>query len=262
MTFSTFALSQSILRAISEQGYTKPTPIQDKAIPVVLKGRDLMAAAQTGTGKTAGFILPLLQRLASGPEVKSNHVRVLVLTPTRELAQQVADNATVYGRYLPVKFAVVYGGVKINPQMMKMRGGVDLLVATPGRLLDLHARNAIRFGQVETLVLDEADRMLDMGFRDEIGKIMTILPKRRQTLLFSATFSDEIRALGKLLLNDPQLIEVSPRNTAAASVKQWVYEVDKSKKSLLLSQLICRNDWTQVLVFTKTKKGRTSLSGI
>ncbi len=210
MTFSTFALSQSILRAISEQGYTKPTPIQDKAIPVVLKGRDLMAAAQTGTGKTAGFILPLLQRLASGPEVKSNHVRVLVLTPTRELAQQVADNATVYGRYLPVKFAVVYGGVKINPQMMKMRGGVDLLVATPGRLLDLHARNAIRFGQVETLVLDEADRMLDMGFRDEIGKIMTILPKRRQTLLFSATFSDEIRALGKLLLNDPQLIEVSP----------------------------------------------------
>jgi ATP-dependent RNA helicase RhlE len=259
MNFSTFAFSDPILQAISEQGYTTPTPIQIAAIPAVLKGQDLMAAAETGTGKTASFILPLLQRLTTGPKVKSNHVRVLVLTPTRELAQQLAENTAVYGRHLKIKSAAVYGGVKINPQMMKLRGGVDLLVATPGRLLDLHEQNAIRFGQIETLVLDEADRMLDMGFSDEIGKIMKILPKRRQNLLFSATFSDEIRTLSKFILNNPQLIEVSPRNSPAKSVKQWVYEVDKSKKSELLSQLIDRNDWTQVLVFTKTKKGADDL---
>jgi len=259
MKFSTFDLSDPVLQAVSEQGYTTPTPIQAAAIPAVLKGQDIMAAAETGTGKTASFILPLLQRLTVGPKVKSNHVRVLVLTPTRELAQQVAENAATYGRHLKIKSAAVYGGVKINPQMMKMRGGVDLLVATPGRLLDLHEQNAIRFGQIETLVLDEADRMLDMGFSDEIGKIMKILPKRRQNLLFSATFSDEIRTLGKYILNNPQLIEVSPRNSTAKSVKQWVYEVDKGKKSELLSQLICRNDWTQVLVFTKTKKGADTL---
>jgi ATP-dependent RNA helicase RhlE len=259
MNFSTFAFSDPILQAISEQGYTTPTPIQIAAIPAVLKGQDLMAAAETGTGKTASFILPLLQRLTTGPKVKSNHVRVLVLTPTRELAQQLAENTAVYGRHLKIKSAAVYGGVKINPQMMKLRGGVDLLVATPGRLLDLHEQNAIRFGQIETLVLDEADRMLDMGFSDEIGKIMKILPKRRQNLLFSATFSDEIRTLSKFILNNPQLIEVSPRNSPAKSVKQWVYEVDKSKKSELLSQMIDRNDWTQVLVFTKTKKGADDL---
>jgi len=259
MKFSTFDLSDPVLQAVSEQGYTTPTPIQAAAIPAVLKGQDIMAAAETGTGKTASFILPLLQRLTVGPKVKSNHVRVLVLTPTRELAQQVAENAATYGRHLKIKSAAVYGGVKINPQMMKMRGGIDLLVATPGRLLDLHEQNAIRFGQIETLVLDEADRMLDMGFSDEIGKIMKILPKRRQNLLFSATFSDEIRTLGKYILNNPQLIEVSPRNSTAKSVKQWVYEVDKGKKSELLSQLICRNDWTQVLVFTKTKKGADTL---
>lgn len=259
MTFSAFALSEPILRAVTERGYTTPTPIQAKAIPAVLKGQDLMAAAQTGTGKTAGFVLPLLQRLISGPKVRSNRVRVLVLAPTRELAQQVAENISGYSRYLTLKSVVVYGGVKINPQMMKLRGGADLLVATPGRLLDLYHQNAVGFDQVETLVLDEADRMLDMGFRDEINQILRLLPKRRQNLLFSATFSDEIRSLGKGLLNKPQLIDVSPRNSAAKTVKQWAYEVDKSKKPLLLSHLICRNDWTQVLVFTKTKKGADEL---
>ncbi len=255
MKFSTFDLSDPVLQAVSEQGYTTPTPIQAAAIPAVLKGQDIMAAAETGTGKTASFILPLLQRLTVGPKVKSNHVRVLVLTPTRELAQQVAENAATYGRHLKIKSAAVYGGVKINPQMMKMRGGIDLLVATPGRLLDLHEQNAIRFGQIETLVLDEADRMLDMGFSDEIGKIMKILPKRRQNLLFSATFSDEIRTLGKYILNNPQLIEVSPRNSTAKSVKQWVYEVDKGKKSELLSQLICRNDWTRFWSLPRPRRG-------
>jgi ATP-dependent RNA helicase RhlE len=257
--FSIFELSEPILKAVADQGYSVPTPIQEKAIPVVLQGCDLMAAAQTGTGKTASFVLPLLQRLSAGLAVRSNHVRVLVLTPTRELAQQVADSAAAYSRYLPLKTAVVYGGVKINPQMMKMRRGVDLLVATPGRLLDLHTQNALRLEQVETLVLDEADRMLDMGFRDELSRILALLPKNRQTLLFSATFSDEVRDLSTTLLNRPQLIEVSPRNSTAAKIEQWVYEVDKKKKPLLLSHLIARHDWPQVLIFTKTKKGADAL---
>jgi ATP-dependent RNA helicase RhlE len=257
--FTRFSLSEPILKAIADQGYTEPTPVQKKAIPVILKGQDVMAAAQTGTGKTAGFVLPLLQRLSVGSSVQSNHVRVLVLTPTRELAQQVADNVVTYGRYLPLKTAVVYGGVKINPQMMKMRQGVDFLVATPGRLLDLYAKNALRLGQVETLVLDEADRMLDMGFREELNRILELLPKKRQNLLFSATFSDDIRSLGQAFLVRPQVIDISPRNSTASTVKQWVYEVDKKKKSLLLSHLIKRHDWLQVLVFTKTKKGADAL---
>jgi ATP-dependent RNA helicase RhlE len=257
--FSTFELSEAILKAVADQGYSEPTPIQKKAIPAVLQGRDLMAAAQTGTGKTASFVLPLLQRLSTGPEVRSNHVRILVLTPTRELAQQVADNVANYSRYMQLKMAVVYGGVKINPQMMKMRRGIDLLVATPGRLLDLHAKNALRLGQVETLVLDEADRMLSLGFCDELNRILELLPSKRQTLLFSATFSDEIRTLGETFLNRPQLLEVSPRNSTASGVKQWLYEVDKKKKPLLLSHLIAHHNWPQVLVFTKTKKGADEL---
>lgn len=257
--FSSFELSEPILKAVADQGYTEPTPIQQQAIPVVLQGHDLMAAAQTGTGKTASFVLPLLQRLSEGPEVRANHVRVLVLTPTRELAQQIADNVKAYSRYLPLKTAVVYGGVKINPQMMKMRRGVDLLVATPGRLLDLQSQNALRLDQVETLVLDEADRMLDMGFRDELNRILALLPNKRQNLLFSATFSEEIRTLGNAFLNRPQLIEVSPRNSTATKVEQWVYEADKKKKPLLLSHLITRYDWPQVLVFTKTKRGADAL---
>lgn len=257
--FSSLGLSEPLLRRLAELGYSKPTPIQIKAIPAVLAGKDLMAAAQTGTGKTAGFTLPLLQRLETGPTVRSNHVRALVLTPTRELAVQVEQSVANYGKHLSLKSAVVYGGVKINPQMMRLRGGVDLLVATPGRLLDLFRQNAVKFAQVETLVLDEADRMLDLGFIDDIRKLLTLLPKQRQNLLFSATFSTEIRNLTKSLLKNPLLIEVGPRNSAAKSVKQTVYEVDKSKKPALLSHLLRNKGWSQVLVFVRTKKGADGL---
>jgi ATP-dependent RNA helicase RhlE len=259
MPFSALGLSGPLLRAIAEKGYTTPTPIQIEAIPAILAGREVLAAAQTGTGKTAGFILPLLQRLAGGPAVKNNHIRALVLAPTRELAVQVAENITAYGRHLPLKTGVVYGGVKINPQMMKLRSGVDLLVATPGRLLDLYSQNAVKFAQVETLVLDEADRMLAMGFLGDISKILALLPKRRQNLLFSATFSDEIRKLADKLLSHPLQIEVSPRNSAAEGVKQWVYEVDQGKKSALLSHLVRKHAWEQVLVFTRSKDGADRL---
>ncbi len=259
MSFSSLGLSEPILRAIDESGYTTPSPIQIKAIPAVLAGKDVMAAAQTGTGKTASFTLPLLQRLASGSRVKSNHIRALVLTPPRELAVQVGQSVATYGKHLSLKSGVVYGGVKINPQMMKLRGGVDVLVATPGRLLDLFSQNAVKFSQVETLVLDEADRMLDMGFIGDIRKILALLPKRRQNLLFSATFSSDIRKLSDGLLNRPLQIEVSPRNSTAKSVKQWVYEVDKSKKAALLSHLVRNKGWAQVLVFTRTKHGADGL---
>jgi ATP-dependent RNA helicase RhlE len=259
MSFLSFGLSEPLLRVIAELGYSAPFPIQIQAIPAVLSGRDVMAAAQTGTGKTAGFTLPLLQRLAGSARVRPNHIRALVLTPTRELAAQVAASVAAYGKYLPLKSAVVYGGVKINPQMMKLRGGVDVLVATPGRLLDLFSQNAVKFSQVETLVLDEADRMLDMGFLGDIRKILALLPQKRQNLLFSATFSDEIRKLTVDLLENPVQIEVSPPNTAAQSVKQWVYEVDRGKKSALLSHLVRNNFWEQVLVFTRTKIGADRL---
>ncbi len=259
MSFSALGLTEPILRALEEKGYSTPSPIQIEAIPAVLSGRDVMAAAQTGTGKTASFTLPLLQRLACGPRVKANHIRALVLTPTRELAVQVGQSVAAYGRHLPLKSGVVYGGVKINPQMMKLRGGIDVLVATPGRLLDLFSQNAVRFSQVETLVLDEADRMLDMGFIDDIRKILALLPKQRQNLLFSATFSDSIRNLTDGLLNDPLLIEVSPRNSAAENVKQWLFEVDQGKKAALLSHLVRTKDWEQVLVFTRTKNGADRL---
>jgi ATP-dependent RNA helicase RhlE len=260
MTFSSLGLSEPLLRAVSDKGYDTPSPIQVQAIPAVLSGKDIMAAAQTGTGKTAGFTLPLLQRLSDGPAVQANCIRALVLTPTRELAAQVAESVEAYGKYLPLRSAVVFGGVKINPQMMKLRRGLDVLVATPGRLLDLFSQNAVKFSQVEILVLDEADRMLDMGFINDIRKILAQLPKKRQTLMFSATFSEEIRALTKGLLNDPVQIEVSPRNAAATTVKQSVYEVDKDKKPALLSKLIRGNDWSQVLVFTRSKHGANRLT--
>ena len=259
MSFSSLGLSEPILRTLEEIGYTTPTPIQIKAIPAVLSGKDVMAAAQTGTGKTASFVLPLLQRLADGPKLKSNHIRALVLVPTRELAVQVAESVATYGRQLSLKSGVVYGGVKINPQMMKLRGGVDVLVATPGRLLDLSSQNAVKFAQVETLILDEADRMLDMGFIGDIRKILALLPKKRQNLLFSATFSSDIRSLSKGLLRNPLQIEVSPRNSAAMNVQQSVYEVDKGKKSALLSHLVRNKGWEQVLVFTRTKNGADNL---
>ena len=255
MTFSSLGLSKTLLRTLDEIGYTTPTPIQTKAIPVVLSGRDVMAAAQTGTGKTASFTLPMLQKLDNGNKVKANHIRTLILTPTRELAMQIAESVATYGKHLPLTSCVVYGGVKINPQMMKLRSGVDVLVATPGRLLDLFEKNAVKFSQLKILVLDEADRMLDMGFSDEIGKILALLPNKRQNLLFSATFSDDIRKLTSGLLRTPVRIEVNSRNSAAKSVKQWVYEVDKSKKAALLSHLIRSRDWSQVLVFARTKNG-------
>jgi len=253
MSFSLLDLSEPLLRALDELSYTTPTPVQLQAIPAIRSGRDVIAVAQTGTGKTAAFALPLLQRLANGSRVKPNHIRALVLVPTRELAVQVADSIAAYGKYLPLKTDVVYGGVKINPQMMRLRSGVDILVATPGRLLDLFQQNAVKFLQVETLVLDEADRMLDLGFLDDIGKIFGLLPKRRQGLLFSATFTDAILALAEKLLQRPVHIEVDPPNSAAISMKQWIYEVDKSKKSDLLCQLLRHNDWQQVLVFTRTR---------
>jgi len=230
MSFDTLGLSPNILRALQEKGYTEASPIQSQAIPAVLAGRDVMAAAQTGTGKTAGFTLPILERLSGGPKAKSNHIRALVLTPTRELAQQVADNVATYSEYLPLKSTVVYGGVKINPQMMRLRGGVDVLVATPGRLLDLFSQNAIKFTQLEVLVLDEADRMLDMGFIHDLKKILSLLPKDRQNLLFSATFSDQIKSLAKSMVNDPVEVSVSPANSTAKTVKQWIYPADKKAK--------------------------------
>jgi len=260
MSFTSLGLSAPILKAISDKGYTEPSPIQAQAIPAVLAGKDVMAAAQTGTGKTAGFTLPILERLSGGPKVNTNQARTLILTPTRELAAQIAENVEMYGKYLPLKSTVVFGGVKINPQMMKLRQGVDILVATPGRLLDLYNQKAVSFKQLEILVLDEADRMLDMGFLRDIKKILSFLPRDRQNLLFSATFSDDIRALAKGLVNNPIEISVSPRNTTAERVEQVVYPVDKKKKQPLLTQLIKDNNWQQVLVFMKTKHGANKLT--
>lgn len=259
MHFTDLGLPDPILKAIDQQGYDTPTPIQQQAIPAILSGKDVMAAAQTGTGKTAGFTLPLLVQLLKGQTAASNQVRALVLTPTRELAAQVHDSVTRYGQFLPLKSAVVFGGVKINPQMMKLRRGADILIATPGRLLDLFQQNAIRFNQLEVLVLDEADRMLDMGFIHDIKKILKLLPKKRQNLLFSATFSDDIRQLAKGLVNNPIEISVSPRNTTVKTVEQWLFPVDKKQKSRLLCQLINDNQWHQVLVFSRTKHGANRL---
>ncbi|MCG8672774.1 MAG: DEAD/DEAH box helicase [Pseudomonadales bacterium] len=260
MSFDSLGLSTPLLKAVAEQGYDTPSPIQEQAIPAVLGGQDVMAAAQTGTGKTAGFTLPLLQRLSKGNRPPANHVRALVLTPTRELAAQVGDSVALYGKHLSLSSAVVFGGVKINPQMMKLRKGVDVLVATPGRLLDLHTKNALKLGQIEILVLDEADRMLDMGFINDIKKILALMPKRRQNLMFSATFSNEIRQLAKGLVNEPVEISVSPQNSTATTIHQWVIPVDRSRKSALLIELIKTKNWFQVLVFSKTKHGANKIS--
>ncbi|WP_137818282.1 DEAD/DEAH box helicase [Pseudomonas sp. 2FG] len=261
MTFASLGLIEPLLRALEALDYQTPTPVQTQAIPAVLAGRDLMAAAQTGTGKTAGFALPLLQRLTlEGPQVASNSVRALVLVPTRELAEQVHESFRVYGQHLPLSTYAVYGGVSINPQMMKLRRGIDVLVATPGRLLDLYRQNAVKFSQLQTLVLDEADRMLDLGFSEELRDIYAALPKKRQTLLFSATFSDAIRSLAGQTLDNPLSLEVSPRNVAANSVKQWVIPVDKKRKPELFSHLLKKQRWSQVLVFAKTRNGVDQLS--
>ena len=263
MSFASLGLSAPLLKAVAEQGYDTPSPIQSQAIPAVLEGRDVMAAAQTGTGKTAGFTLPILHRLSQGERPQGGSqipVRALILTPTRELAAQVGESVATYGKHLPLKSAVVFGGVKINPQIATLRQGVDILVATPGRLLDLHQQKVVRFDKLEVLVLDEADRMLDMGFIHDIRKILAVLPKQRQNLLFSATFSNDIRNLAKGLVNDPVELSVTPRNAAAATVKQWVHPVDKSRKPALLSHLIQTHQWQQVLVFTRTKHGANRLT--
>ena len=260
MKFSDLALSAPILKAIASKGYDEPSPIQAQAIPAVLEGKDVMAAAQTGTGKTAGFTLPLLEILSKGSPAKPNQVRALVLTPTRELAAQVVESVQTYGKNLPVKSLVVFGGVKINPQMAKMRRGADILVATPGRLLDLVNQNSVRLQNLEVLVLDEADRMLDMGFIHDIKKLLAKMPKKRQNLLFSATFSDDIRKLAKGLVNNPVEISVTPRNAAAATVDQWLCPVDKEKKQAVLTHLIKDRDWEQVLIFSRTKHGADRLS--
>ncbi len=262
MSFDTLGLSAELLRAVGEQGYTESTPIQRQAIPVILQGRDVLAGAQTGTGKTAGFTLPVLQRLHTRPNGGRRAIRALVLTPTRELAAQVGDSIQTYGRHLPLRSAVIFGGVKINPQIERLRRGVDILVATPGRLLDHVSQKTLDLSQVEILVLDEADRMLDMGFIHDIRKVLALLPAsgERQTLLFSATFSMEIRQLADRLLDGPELIEVARRNTTAERIAQVVHPVDKRRKRELLSHMIGSNDWRQVLVFTRTKHGANRLA--
>jgi len=263
MSFNSLGLSAELLDAIEDQGYSEPTPIQRKAIPVILQHRDVMASAQTGTGKTAAFTLPLLQRLSADPGSRRGRpVRALVLTPTRELAAQVGASVETYGRHLPLKSAVIFGGVKINPQIDKLRRGVDILVATPGRLLDHAGQRTLDLSRVEILVLDEADRMLDMGFIHDIRKVLALLPDNgtRQNLLFSATFSSEIKALAGRLLDHPELIEVARRNTTAEGIQQRVHPVDKARKRELLSQLIGTRNWRQVLVFTRTKHGANRLA--
>jgi ATP-dependent RNA helicase RhlE len=263
MSFDNLGLRAELVRAVSEKGYDTPTPIQSQAIPLVLEGRDLMGSAQTGTGKTAGFTLPLLQRLAATPPPQQGRrpIRALVVTPTRELAAQVHDSIVVYGRYLSLKSTVVFGGVSINPQKQKLIRGVDILVATPGRLLDHVGQRSVDLSKVELLVLDEADRMLDMGFIHDIRKVLALVPKQKQTLLFSATFSDDIKKLASGLMKSPALIEVARRNTTVEAIEQTVHPVDKSRKRELLSFLIGSERWQQVLVFSRTKHGANRLAG-
>jgi ATP-dependent RNA helicase RhlE len=264
MHFTDLGLAEPLLRAVREQGYDTPTPIQAQAIPAVLKGGDLMAGAQTGTGKTAGFTLPLLQRLAATKPVRDARgriaIRALILTPTRELAAQVEESVRTYGKFLPLTSMVMFGGVGMQPQIDRLRKGVDILVATPGRLLDHHQQGTLELKQVEIFVLDEADRMLDMGFIHDIKKVLAILPARKQSLLFSATFSDEIKALADRLLNQPALIEVARRNATADTIAQKVHPVGRERKKELLAHLIKQGDWHQVLVFTRMKHGANRLA--
>jgi ATP-dependent RNA helicase RhlE len=260
MSFDSLGLSPALLRAVSEQGYTQPTPIQGRVIPVVLEGRDVMAGAQTGTGKTAGFTLPLLQRLSQNAVNGRRQVRALILTPTRELAAQVGESVKSYGKHLPLYSTVIYGGVSINPQIAQLKRGVDILVATPGRLLDHAQQRTVDLSHVEIFVLDEADRMLDMGFLPDIRRVISLLPQRRQNLLFSATFPDDIRNLANRMLSSPVSVEIGERNAAAEKIEQAAYFADKGQKRGLLSWLIGSGDWRQVLVFTRTKHGANRLA--
>ncbi|MEQ9166438.1 MAG: DEAD/DEAH box helicase [Fulvivirga sp.] len=260
MSFNNLGLSDALLKAISEKGYKNPSPIQSKAIPVVLQGKDLLASAQTGTGKTAGFALPMLQNLSAKQYTGRRKVRALILTPTRELAAQVFEDVKYYGSYLNLKSAVIFGGVNQNPQVNAIRSGVDVLVATPGRLIDLNSQNLLSLSDIEVLVLDEADRMLDMGFLRDIKRILSLIPAKRQNLLFSATFSKEIRELANGLLRNPVSVEATPENTTVEKIDQLVYRVDKGNKNDLLVKLINEGSWQQVLVFTRTKHGANKLS--
>jgi len=263
MSFSTLGLSEALVRAVTEHGYTQPTPVQTQAIPAVLAGGDLLAGAQTGTGKTAGFVLPMLQRLATSAAASrqgQKAIRALILTPTRELAAQVEESVRTYGKYAKLSSTVIFGGVGIHPQIAQFKRGVDILVATPGRLLDHMGQGTVNLSHVEILVLDEADRMLDMGFIRDIKRILAVLPKRRQNLLFSATFSEEIKALADGLLNAPAMIEVARRNSTVEIITQKVHPVDRDRKRELLSHLIKTQNWHQVLVFTRTKHGANKLA--
>ena len=264
MSFDTLGLMPELLRAVREQGYETPTPIQVQAIPLVLEGRDLMARAQTGTGKTAGFTLPLLQMLAphanSSASPARHPIRALILTPTRELALQVEESVRTYGKHIPLRSTTIFGGVNINPQTKALRAGCEIVVATPGRLLDHQGQGNLNFSQLDILILDEADRMLDMGFIRDIQKILALLPARRQTLLFSATFTDEIKQLASKFLKTPALVEITPQNTAAELVRQVVHPVDRERKRALLAHIITTRKLDQVLVFTRTKHGANRLS--
>ncbi len=262
LKFESLGLRAELLRAVHQQQYHTPTPVQREAIPAILAGEDLLAAAQTGTGKTAGFALPILQRLMATPSAPSRGrpVRALVLVPTRELALQVGESFRTYGAHVPLRTTTIFGGVGMGPQLNALRVGCDIVVATPGRLLDHVGRKTIDLGQVEILVLDEADRMLDMGFIHDIKRVLALLPRRRQNLLFSATFSDPIRTLADRLLNRPRLIEVARRNSTAENVDHIVYRVDRGRKTDLLAELIHKGGWKQVLVFTRTKHGASKLA--
>lgn len=260
MSFNSLGLSDALLKAVSKQGYSEPSPIQQKAIPLVLEGKDVLASAQTGTGKTAGFTLPLLQLLSQGKPLRNRPVRALVLTPTRELAAQVYENVRQYSTFLDIRSTVIFGGVNQKPQVATLRNGVDVLIATPGRLLDLHNQRLLSLANIEILVLDEADRMLDMGFLRDIKRIMAIIPEKRQNLLFSATFSKDIKNLANDILNHPVLVEATPENTTVEAIDQQVYRVAKGLKPDLLVKLISEGQWEQVLVFTRTKHGANKLT--
>ncbi|MFT7900024.1 DEAD/DEAH box helicase [Tenacibaculum ascidiaceicola] len=260
MTFTSLGLSKALVKAVTEKGYETPSPIQEKAIPVILEGKDVLASAQTGTGKTAGFTLPILQNISEKKNPKYRPIKALVLTPTRELAAQVYDNVREYSTHLNIKSAAIFGGVKPSSQIATLKNGIDVLVATPGRLIDLHEQNQLSLKRVDVLVLDEADRMLDMGFLRDIKKIISFLPQKRQNLLFSATFSKEIKKLAQGILHNPVLVEAAPENTTAEKVNQKLYKVPKSKKTELVGQLISKGNWSQVLIFTRTKHGANRLT--
>lgn len=260
MSFESLGLSKALLKAIQEKGYTTPSPIQEKAIPYILEGKDVLASAQTGTGKTAGFTLPILQFLSETKHPKYRPLRALVLTPTRELAAQVYDNVREYSKYVNIKSAVVFGGVKPASQIATLKKGVDILVATPGRLLDLHDRKAVSFKRIDVLILDEADRMLDMGFARDLNKIISFMPAKRQNLLFSATFSKEIKKLAEGILRNPVEVETAPKNSTAKKVSHQVYKIDKKRKTEFTIELIKENNWSQVLIFTRTKHGANRLT--